>query len=63
MTKEQYETLNSICCTLNVLSHAGEAVSGLAHDMGQTCRILEEKLLDFIEQDAEEYRRSHVVDT
>ena len=35
MTKEQYETLNSICCTLDVLSYAGKSLSGLAYDMSQ----------------------------
>ena len=56
MTKEQYETLNTICSALEVLTHAGEAVSGLAYDMSQTCRILSKMLLDFINDDASRQR-------
>ncbi len=40
MTKDQYETLSSICSILEVLTYAGEAVSGLAYDMSKHARFL-----------------------
>ncbi len=56
MTKDQYETLNTICSTLEVLTYAGEAVSGLAYNMSQTCKILSKMILDFIDDDASRQR-------
>ena len=60
MTKEQYETLSSICSTLEVLTYAGEAVPGLAYNMSQTCKILSKMILDFIDDDALQQRSDHI---
>ena len=60
MTKDQYETLNTICSALEVLTYAGEAVSGLAYNMSQTCKILCKMILDFIDDDASRQRSDHV---
>lgn len=51
MTPEQIEQLLAISSTMHILAETGEAFSGIAYDMGQTCSLLEKQLLDLIEEE------------
>ena len=56
MTKEQFDELTSICSTLDLLAYVGSKSTGLAYDMGQTCRNLCRLILSFIDDDAKQQR-------